>query len=152
MLNKVLLIGNLTRDPVLRFSKSNMPICQMGLAVNTYTRRQNSENNQETCFVDIVVFGKTAENCANYLKKGRRIFVEGRLTFSRFTTKDGQQRTKHQVVAATVQFLDRVQGGGDGGAQPQPETVTEPDLSADQPVDEEPPAEESGGGTEEPPF
>lgn len=152
MLNRVLMIGNLTRDPVLRFSKTNMPICHMGLAVNTYTRRQGAENNQETCFVDVVVFGKTAENCANYLKKGRRIFVEGRLTFSRFTGKDGVQRSKHEIIAAAVHFLDRGQGGGGSGSQQPQETTTEPEPGAEQPVNEEPPVEESGGGTEEPPF
>ncbi|MHC4605884.1 MAG: single-stranded DNA-binding protein [Planctomycetota bacterium] len=112
-LNKVLLIGNLTRDPELRYTPSGAAVCEFGLAMNrTWTSKQG-EKKEETCFVDIVCWGRTAEICAEYLKKGRQTFVEGRLTLDRWETQDGQKRSKLRCTAERVQFL-----GGRGGAGP----------------------------------
>lgn len=114
-LNKVFLIGNLTRDPELRYIPSGTAVAKFGLAVNRTYTTQEGERKEEPCFVDIVTWGKTAENCANYLSKGRLVFVEGRLQFSSWETPDGQKRNKLDVVAQRVQFL--------GG--PRAEDVTE---------------------------
>ena len=110
--NKVLLMGNLTRDPELRFTSSGSALAKIGLAVNR-KYKAGEERKEEVCFVDITVWGKQAENCAEYLSKGRPVFIEGRLQFSSWETDDGQKRSKLEVVANTVQFL----GQGGGGKQ-----------------------------------
>ena len=104
-LNKVLLIGNLTRDPELRYIPSGTAVANFGLAMNRVYTTQDGERKEDACFVDIVTWGKTAENCANYLTKGRPVFVEGRLQFRSWETEDGQKRSKLEVVAQRVQFL-----------------------------------------------
>lgn len=114
--NKVLLMGNLTRDPELRFTSNGSALTKFGLAVNR-KYKAGEEWKEEVCFVDITVWGKQAENCAEYLSKGRPVFVEGRLQFSSWETDDGQKRNKLEVVAITVQFLGQ-SGGGKPGMQP----------------------------------
>ncbi len=110
-LNKVLLMGNLTRDPELRFTSNGSALTKFGLAVNR-KYKSGEEWKEEVCFVDITVWGKQAENCAEYLSKGRPVFIEGRLQFSSWETDDGQKRNKLEVVANTVQFLGRSEGTG----------------------------------------
>ncbi|MEE8259683.1 MAG: single-stranded DNA-binding protein [Nitrospinaceae bacterium] len=109
--NKVLLMGNLTRDPELRFTSNGSALTKFGLAVNR-KYKAGEEWKEEVCFVDITVWGKQAENCAEYLSKGRPVFIEGRLQFSSWETDDGQKRNKLEVVANTVQFLGQAGGGG----------------------------------------
>jgi single-strand DNA-binding protein len=104
-LNKVFLIGNLTRDPELRYIPSGTAVANFGLATNRIYTTQDGERKEEVCFVDIVTWAKTAENCANYLTKGSPIFIEGYLQFRTWETDDGQKRSKHEVVARNVQFL-----------------------------------------------
>lgn len=111
--NKVLLLGNLTRDPELRFTASGAAVASFGLAVNRKFK-QGEEWKEDVCFVDITVWGKQAENCTEYLSKGRSVFIEGRLNFSSWENKEGQKRNKLDVVANTVQFLSRA--GGEGGS------------------------------------
>lgn len=128
--NKVLLLGNLTRDPELRFTAGGAAVASFGLAVNR-KYKQGEEWKEDVCFVDITVWGKQAENCTEYLSKGRSVFIEGRLNFSSWETKEGQKRNKLDVVANTVQFLSRPgaeQGSSDyaspdtpGGEGPPPE-------------------------------
>ncbi len=103
-LNKVFLIGNLTRDPELRYIPNGTAIAKFGLAVNRTYKSQDGEQKDDTCFVDIVTWGKIAELCANYLSKGRPIFVEGRLQYNSWETPDGQKRNKIDVVAERIQF------------------------------------------------
>ncbi len=112
--NKVLLMGNLTRDPELRFTSNGSALAKFGLAVNR-KYKAGEEWKEEVCFVDITVWGKQAENCAEYLSKGRPVFIEGRLQFSSWETDDGQKRNKLEVVANTVQFLGRPEGMGKPG-------------------------------------
>ena len=116
-LNKVMLIGNLTRDPELRYSQGGSPICKLGLATNRKWKNQSGEWQEETCFVDIVVFGRQAETCNEYLAKGRSTFIEGRLNYSSWEDREtGKRRSKLEVVAERVQFLGgRGEGGGGGG-------------------------------------
>jgi single-strand DNA-binding protein len=126
--NRVLLMGNLTRDPEIRYSSGGgggggggregggSAICKFGLAVNRTWKNQAGEKQEETCFVDITVFGRTAENCNEYLRKGRPVFIEGRLEFSQWEDREsGQKRSKLAVVAENVQFLGSRDGGGGGG-------------------------------------
>jgi len=115
--NKVLLMGNLTRDPELRFTSSGSALAKFGLAVNR-KYKAGEEWKEEVCFVDITVWGKQAENCAEYLSKGRPVFIDGRLQFSTWETDDGQKRNKLEVVANSVQFLGQAGGGKSGGMQP----------------------------------
>lgn len=112
--NKVILIGNLTKNPELRYTPSGTPVTSFGLAVNRRFR-QASDLKEEVCYVDIVVFGRQAENCGQYLSKGNGVIVDGRLQQRRWETEDGQKRSKHEVVAQTVTFLPKRQDGGGGG-------------------------------------
>lgn len=116
-LNKVLLIGNLTRDPELRYLQSGTAVCDFGVAVNRTFRTQGGEQKEEVLFVDISAFGKQAETISEYLQKGRSIFVEGRLKLDQWTGQDGQKRSRMSVVLERFQFMDSRQGGGQGGGE-----------------------------------
>ena len=114
--NKVILVGNLTRDPELRYTPKGTAIAKIGLAVNRVWRSESGEQREETTFVDVDVFGRTAENVGQYMRKGRPILVEGRLRLDSWDDKNtGQKRSKLGVVAETVQFLGGRDGGGGGG-------------------------------------
>ncbi|NQV03941.1 MAG: single-stranded DNA-binding protein [Candidatus Omnitrophica bacterium] len=102
--NKVFLMGNLTRDPELRYVPSGAPVATFGLAVNRRYVTQQGEKKDEVCFVRIVVFGKQAESCSQHLSKGRLVFIEGRLQY-RSWEQDGQKRSMLDVIADRVQFL-----------------------------------------------
>ena len=120
--NKVILMGNLTRNPELRYTPSGTPVATFGLAVSRRFK-QGEDLKDEVCFVDIVVFGRQAEHCGQYLSKGNGAIVEGRLQQRRWETEDGQKRSKHEVVAQTVTFMPKRQdsggpGAGGGGAEP----------------------------------
>jgi single stranded DNA-binding protein (ssb) len=115
--NKVILMGNLTRNPELRYTPSGTPVASFGLAVSRRFK-QGEDLKEEVCFVDIVVFGKQAEHCGQYLSKGNGAIVEGRLQQRRWETDDGQKRSKHEVVAQTVTFMPKRQEGGGGGEPP----------------------------------
>jgi single-strand DNA-binding protein len=116
-LNKVFLMGNLTRDPQLRYTPSQMAVCEFGLAVNRKSRLNSGEMKEEVTFVDITAWGKQAENISKYVTKGRPLYVEGRLTFDQWTGQDGQKRSKLRVTLENFQFLDSGRGGGQGAAQ-----------------------------------
>ena len=113
--NKVILMGNLTRDPQLRYLPSNTAVCDFGLAVNRRYKGADGEMKDETCFVDVDTFGRTAETINQYMNKGRAILIEGRLRFRQWTTEDGQKRNKLSVVAENFQFVG---GRGEGGGSP----------------------------------
>lgn len=102
--NKIILMGNLTRDPELRYTANGTAVANFGLATNR-RYKQGGELKEEVCFVDIVVFGKQAENCGEYLSKGKSVLVDGRLQYRRWENEDGQRRSKHEVVANSVQFM-----------------------------------------------
>ena len=108
--NKVILMGNLTKDPEIRYTPSGTAVANFGLAVNR-RYRQGDETKEEVCFIDIVVFGKQAENSGQYLSKGQGVIVEGRLQQRRWESEDGQKRSKHEVVAQSVNFLPKRQAG-----------------------------------------
>ncbi|OHE59172.1 MAG: single-stranded DNA-binding protein [Thermodesulfovibrio sp. RBG_19FT_COMBO_42_12] len=105
MYNKIILIGNLTKDPELRYTPQGTPVASFRLAVN-YRYKQSDEMKQETMFIDNVIFGKQAESCSKYLNKGSSVLVEGRLQERRWES-NGQQRSKFEVVAQSVRFLSK---------------------------------------------
>lgn len=105
-LNKVLLMGNLTRDPELRYLQSGTAVCDFGLATNRKWRSKTGEQKEEVCFVDITFFGRTAEVVSEFMKKGRPMFIEGRLKLDTWTGKDGQKRSKLHVIGENMQFID----------------------------------------------
>jgi single-strand DNA-binding protein len=109
-LNKVLLIGNLTRPPELRYTPSGTAVADLRLAVNRNWMSQGGEKREDTCFLTIVVWGKQAESCGEYLDKGSQVFVEGRLQTRDWEGKDGQKRSVTEVVAERVQFMSRTKG------------------------------------------
>jgi len=113
-LNKVFLMGNLTRDPELRYTSGGTSVCTLRLAVNRRFTTRQGENRDETLFIDVTVWGKQAEVCSQYLSKGRPIFIEGRLRQDTWTTNEGQKRSKINVVADNFQFLGGAPGGPGG--------------------------------------
>ena len=106
-LNKVLLIGNLTRDPELRYlTGGNSAVCEFGIAINRRFMQASGQEKDETCFLEIVVWGKQAETCSRFLQKGSTVFIEGRLVYDQWTEKDTQKkRSRIRVTAERVQFL-----------------------------------------------
>ena len=113
--NKVILLGNLTRDPELRYTGSGTAVTKFGMAVNR-RYKQGDESKEETCFVDIVVFGRQAETSSEYLSKGKLALIEGRLSYNKWEDKEGQPRSKHEVVANNVQFMPSGQSGRGGSS------------------------------------
>jgi len=104
--NRVVLVGNLTRDPEYRQLPSGQAVCRLGLATNRqFKSRQTGESIQEVCYIDIDVWGAQAESCNQYLGKGRGVLVEGRIKFDTWEDPNGQTRSKHSVVADRVVFL-----------------------------------------------
>ncbi|EDM22899.1 single-stranded DNA-binding protein [Caminibacter mediatlanticus] len=107
MFNKVVLMGRLTRDVELRYTPNGTAIAKFGLATNrTFKDNVTGENKQEVMFIDITVFGRSAEIANQYLGKGRRVLIEGRLVFDQWVDSTGQKRSKHSIVAERVQFMD----------------------------------------------
>lgn len=104
--NRVIIMGNLTRDPEYRNLASGQGVCRLGLATNRQFKNKQSGNLvQEVCYIDIDVWGAQAESCRQYLQKGRPVLIEGRLKFDSWDDQSGQKRSKHSIVAERVQFL-----------------------------------------------
>ncbi|MEC9374324.1 MAG: single-stranded DNA-binding protein, partial [Planctomycetota bacterium] len=113
--NKVLLLGNLTRDPEVRHISGDMAVANFGIAVNRRFRTRDGENREETTFVDCEAWGRTAETISQYLSKGRPIFIEGRLKLDTWQDKEsGANRSKLKVVVDNFQFVDSPGGSGGG--------------------------------------
>lgn len=141
--NQVLLIGNLTRDPELRYTPKGMAIAKFGLAVNRTWKTETGESREEVTFIDIDAFGRQAETIGQYLKKGRPVFVQGRLRLDQWDDKQtGQKRSKLGVVLESFQFI--------GGPRPEGEAdsprISRPAASASSPAAA--PATESNGPTD----
>lgn len=112
--NRVVLMGNLTRDPELRYLPSNTPVVNFGLAINRRYRNQQGEQQEEVTFVDCEAFGKPADIINQYCSKGKPLLIEGRLRLDQWQDRDGNNRSKLKVVVENFQFIDA--GRGDGGA------------------------------------
>src|ERR1700761_1703038 len=143
--NKVILVGNLTRDPELRYTPKGTAVAKVGLAVNRNWTSETGEKKEEVTFVDVDIFGRTAENVSQYMRKGRPILIEGRLRLDQWDDKQtGQKRSRLGVVAETVQFLGSAQGGAEGGPAPaRPPRPSSPSNAPSGPSD--------GGGDAPPP-
>jgi single-strand DNA-binding protein len=115
-LNKVFLMGNLTRDPELRYIPSGTAVADFSIAINRFFKNKEGTKTEDTCFVRVVVWANQAESCAKYLSKGRPVFIEGRLQSRSWEDKDGQKRSAMEVVAERVQFLGSAQGSGSNTA------------------------------------
>ncbi len=114
-LNKVFLIGNLTRDPEIRHTPKGTAVGDLAMAMNMVYRGLDGTEKEEVCYVDVVVWGRQAETCKEYLSKGSPIFVEGRLQLDQWETQQGEKRSRLRVRAERVQFLGRGGGGGSSG-------------------------------------
>jgi len=139
--NKVILAGNLTRDPELRYTPKGTAIARLGIACNRKWKSETGELKEEVTFVDVDAFGKQAETIGQYLKKGRPILIEGRLRYDSWEDKQsGQKKSKLGVVLESFQFLDS--GGGRGGeGSPAPSRPAPPAAPAAEAPDAEPPHE-----------
>jgi single-strand DNA-binding protein len=114
--NKVILLGNLTRDPEVRYTPKGTAVTELGMAVNRVYTAENGEKREETTFVDITLWGRTAEIAGEYLKKGRPVFIEGRLQLDTWDDKQsGQKRSKLKVVGEGLQLIGSRPGSGGGG-------------------------------------
>ncbi|MDA1190645.1 MAG: single-stranded DNA-binding protein [Candidatus Poribacteria bacterium] len=112
-LNRIIVIGNLTRDPEMRILDSGTAVTKLGLAVNT-TYVSNGERQEDVCFINVDAWGRIAETANQYLRKGSKVLIEGRLQYRTWETDSGDKRSVHDIRAQSIQFLDRP-GGGDGG-------------------------------------
>jgi len=135
--NKVILLGNLTRDPQLKYLPSNTPVCEFGLAVNRMWRDREGNQKEEVCLVDLSAFGRTAETINQYMSKGRPLLVEGRLKYDTWTSQDGTKRSKHSVVVDHFQFVGSRPDGG--ASRPAPEAAQSYQQST--PTQQSPPPE-----------
>ena len=152
-LNKVLLIGNLTRDPEVRMMSNGRPVCNFGLALNRSYKDSDGNRKEETTFVDVECFGPRAEAVGRFFSKGRSIFVEGRLKLDQWESKEGEKRSALRVVLDNFEFVDSKQDGPGAAVRssdnanasqaykkviesappPQKESKNDPDLDEDVP-------------------
>ena len=133
--NKVILAGNLTRDPELRYTPKGTAIARLGLAINRKWKSETGEMKEEVTFVDVDAFGKTAETIAQYLKKGRPILMEGRLRYETWEDKQtNQKKSKLGIVLENFQFIDSGAGrSGDGGSNRPAAPSSKPAAEAPEP-------------------
>ena len=117
-LNKVMLIGNLTRDPELRYTPKGTAVADVGMAINRVWNNESGQKQEETTFVDVTLWGRQAELAEKYLGKGRGVYIEGRLQLDTWDDKEtGKKRSKLKVVGENLQFLPDGKGGSGGGGQ-----------------------------------
>jgi single-strand DNA-binding protein len=135
--NKVILIGNLGRDPEIRYTPGGQAVANFSLATTESFTSREGKREERTEWHRIVVWGKTAENCAQYLAKGRTVYVEGRIQTREWEDKEGQKRRTTEVVAQTVQFLGGPRGAGSGPAREAGESAG-PEESSPPPGDDIP--------------
>ena len=131
--NKIMLLGNLTRDPQLSYLPSQTAVVDFGLAVNRKYTGSDGAAKEEVCFIDCRAFGKPAENINKFCKKGNLLFIEGRLTFDSWTAQDGSKRSKHRITIETFQLMPRANFNRD--AEP---AATEPPAPDSGPNDDIP--------------
>jgi single-strand DNA-binding protein len=140
--NKVILLGNLTRDPEVRYTPKGSAVCDLGLAVNRAYTLDNGEKREEVTFVDVVLWARLAEIAGEYLKKGRPVFIEGRLQLDTWDDKQsGQKRSKLRVIGETMQLLGSRPSGGGGGEGGEEDRGSRPAKPAAPPKSAAAPAE-----------
>lgn len=145
-LNKVMIIGRLTRDPELRTTPNGASVCQLGLATNyVYTNQQTGQKVEQVEYHNVVLWRKLAEIANQYLKKGRRVYIEGRLATRSWDAQDGTKRSKTEIVADNMIMLDGGQGNSSGGGFTPASSSSGPDNSNQSFPDEELPTIQAGG-------
>ena len=127
-INRVCLVGRLTRDPELKFTPTNTPIASFSLANNKSWKAQNGEKKENCSFFNCIAWGKTGEIIAQYFKKGQRIIIEGRLQQRWWNDRDCNRRSVVEVVVENFQFLDAPSANKESGTAPQEQTVSEPEY------------------------
>jgi single-strand DNA-binding protein len=144
--NRVILAGNLTRDPQLSYLPSNTPVVDFGLAINRRWRDQSGQDRDETCYIDCRCYGQQAETFNQYMGKGRSVLVEGRLQFQQWDGQDGTRRSKHVVIVERFQFLGAPRGeagdaaaGARGRGAPRRAQPQAPPATGEPAADETPP-------------
>ena len=148
-LNKVMLIGNLTRDPELRYTPKGTAVAELGMAINRVWSNDQGQRQEDTTFVDVTLWGRQAELAQQYLGKGRPVYIEGRLQMDTWEDKNtGQKRSKLKVVGENMQFL---QGGG-GGGQARGGEAPQQSKPASQPQGATPAADDFEDGGDDIPF
>lgn len=120
MYNRVVMLGNLTRDCELRYLPSGGAVCTTGLATNRKFKKQDGSQGEEVCFVDITFFGRTAEIANQYLHRGSKLLVEGRLKLDQWSDQSGVKRSKHSITVESLQMIDSRQAEGEGQAEEKP--------------------------------
>lgn len=135
--NRVLLMGNLTRNPEIRYTPSGTAVADLGLAVNESFKNKAGETVEQTCFVDVVVWGRQAETASEYLHKGSPVFVEGRLQLDQWESQQGEKRSKLRVRADRVQFLGSPGKGTEYAAAPAASAPQAPSAPAPAPEDDD---------------
>lgn len=118
--NKIILVGNLTRDPELSYTPANTAICKFGLATNHKWRDKEGNTREDVCFVECTLFAKSAEVFNEHMAKGRSVLVEGRLRLEQWTSQDGQKRSRHSVAVDRFTFLGDKGGQADDHSRPAP--------------------------------
>ncbi|MBL0686421.1 MAG: single-stranded DNA-binding protein [Sulfurospirillum sp.] len=145
MFNKVILVGNLTRDCELRYLPSGSAVCTTGIATNRKFKNQMGEQKEEVCFVDITFFGRTAEIANQYLARGKKVLVEGRLKLDQWTDQNGGKRSKHSIIADNLQMLDSKnsnsgENSSNYNAPPKQDNYSHPKPQANKPTSNEIPS------------
>lgn len=112
MYNKVILVGNLTRDVELRYMPSGNAVATLGMATNRRYKKQDGSMGDDTCFIDVKLFGRTAEVANQYLRKGSKVLIEGKLTYETWSDQSGAKRSRHTITAESMQMLDTRQDSG----------------------------------------
>jgi len=123
MFNRVVMLGNLTRDCELRYLPNGGAVCTTGLATNRRFKKQDGSQGEEVCFIDITFFGRTAEIANQYLSRGKKVLVEGRIKLDQWTDQQGVKRSKHSITVETLQMIDSrgaQESGGEGGSYGEP--------------------------------
>jgi single-strand DNA-binding protein len=140
-LNKVMLMGNLTRDPEVRYTPKGTAVAELGLAINRVYTADNNEKREETTFVDVTLWGRTAEIAGEYLKKGRPVFIEGRLQLDTWDDKQtGQKRSKLKVVGEAMQLMGS-RGAGEAAPAAGESSGAPPKSQSAPPPKQKPPAD-----------
>lgn len=134
--NRVIVAGNLTRDPQLSYTPSNTAVCEFGMAINRKWRDRDGNSKDEVCYVDLVSYGRQAEVINQYMGKGRPMLVEGRLRYRQWTNKEGQNRSKLDIFVENFTFLG---GPPQGGGQGRPAGARGPAQPQQPPMDDAPP-------------
>ncbi|MDB4754435.1 single-stranded DNA-binding protein, partial [Akkermansiaceae bacterium] len=144
--NKVMLLGNLTRDPEIRYTPKGTAVTDLGMAINRIRTGDNGERIEEVTYVDVTLWGRSAELAGQYLSKGRSVFIEGRLQLDQWDDKaTGQKRSRLRVVGENMQFIGgQGQGGGGGNAQGGNQQQSKPAQQQQQPSGDSAPPQSGG--------